>query len=80
MFDKSIMSLENLSVINAQEEKTFSIIAKFNYEIGQGNYKCELNFSNIGYLEWIDLELNQSNGRVWIGENYSEMSFIIDDR
>lgn len=79
MFDKSIMSLENLSVINAQEEKTFSIIARFIYEIGQGNYKCELNFGNIGYLIWIDLELNQSNGRVWIGENYSEISFIIDD-
>lgn len=79
MFDKSIMSLENLSVIDAQEEKTLSIIAKFNYEIGLGNYKCELNFGNIHYLEWIDLELNQSNGRVWIGDNYTEMRFIIDD-
>lgn len=78
ILDKSIMSQENLKFLNQMEKVTFSVTAKFRSEIEKGTYYCELYYGNIIYLQWIDLELNQSSGRVWVGEDYTKKDFEIE--
>ncbi|MFC2138459.1 hypothetical protein ACFLTE_09815 [Bacteroidota bacterium] len=77
ILDKTIMSLDNLTILNKKDKATFSVTAKYTSDIKKGTYSCELHFGNITYLNFIDLELNQNDGRVWIGEDYTKTDFEI---
>jgi hypothetical protein len=77
ILDKTVMSLDNLTILNKKDKATFYVTAKYTSDIIKGAYSCELHFGNITYLNFIDLELNQNNGRVWIGEHYTETDFEI---
>lgn len=76
--DTSIMSLDNLVILNGLDKKTFSIAYEYKSAIKEGLYSCVLRFNNIDYcLTFSNLNFNQDNGRVWIGEDYSITEFEI---
>lgn len=78
ILDKNVMTLDNLTVLEKREEMNFTVTAKFDSDIEKGNYSCELFFGNITYIKFIDLDFDQDNARVWIGEDYTKTDFEIN--
>lgn len=77
-FDKNIMSLNNLSILKKNNKLTFYTSAKYDSPIEKGLYRCEVQYGNTMYLYSFKLELNQDNGRVWIGESNANLEFEIN--
>lgn len=78
VLDKNIMTLNNLSIIRKNEELTFIVTAKYDFAFEKGDYNCVINYGNTTYLNFINLPLNQNNGRVWIGNINEKQDFEIN--
>ena len=61
------ITLEKLSVLKSNGELSFTITCVFSPKLIKGSYKCELNYMNIHNLYSLDIDLNQPNGRIWLG-------------
>lgn len=78
ILDKNIMVLDNLSIIKKNEEITFIVKARYNFAFEKGVYNCIVRYGNTTYLNFLNLRLNQNNGRVWIGDTNAKIDFEIN--
>lgn len=76
--DEKIISINNLYQLKEKKEMEFSLEFKYDSNFSKGRYKGGLLFNNTTYNLTADLDLDQSNGRIWIGTKRTGFDFEIN--
>jgi hypothetical protein len=61
------IKIDDLSKLEANSEVTYTYTSRNYHEIPAGEYRVRVRFMGIVYTA-SDFELNQKNGRIWVGE------------
>lgn len=70
------IKIDDLSKLEANSEVTYTYTSRKYHEIPAGEYRVRARFMGIVYTA-SDFELNQDNGRIWVGEIYSYKDGVI---
>ncbi|NQU04579.1 MAG: hypothetical protein HQ568_00690 [Calditrichaeota bacterium] len=73
------IDIDDLSILEAHEETSFTIESSYFHKIVQGSYECNLNYGNLRHLYTFNLTLDQQNGRIWIGGTKAQIVCDIVD-
>ena len=73
--DWNYLELDDLSIIEGQSEVSFTFESCYDISIDEGSYECWLWYGNLRHLYTFNLELNQPDGRIWVGEFESSNDF-----
>jgi hypothetical protein len=76
--DDFILTINNLSVIEKLEEIEFSMELPLQFPLIKGTYSNNFMFQNDMNEFYKDLDQNQVNGRIWIGECRFKFDFYIN--
>lgn len=77
-YDTTVMSLDNLTMVGGKEERIFRTSVPYTLPITKGSYRCWVEYGNFRYLDYIHINLNQDQGRVWIGNCQARIYFGVD--
>jgi len=72
------IKIDDLSKLESNSEMTFTYTSRNYHEIPSGEYKVKARFMGIVYTA-SNFELNQDNGRIWVGEIYSYKNGVIKE-
>lgn len=70
------IKIEDLSILEANSEVTYTYTSRNYHEIPSGEYTVRVRFMGIIYTA-SDFELNQDNGRIWVGEIVSYKDGVV---
>ncbi|MCG8700030.1 MAG: hypothetical protein MI922_18385 [Bacteroidales bacterium] len=71
------LNMNHLSLLPANSEVTFTYASQKYHPITKGNYKVIARFTGVYYTA--EFELNQEDGRVWVGEIHAyKEGFIVE--
>ena len=70
------IKINDLSILEANSEVTYTFTSRNYHEIPAGEYRVRVRFMGIVYTA-SDFELNQDNGRIWVGEIISYKDGIV---
>lgn len=62
--------IEDLAILKANSEVTYTYKSRNYHAIPKGKYRVRASFMGIVYTA-TEFELNQANGRIWVGQIYS---------
>lgn len=71
------IKIEDLSKIGANSEVTYTYTSRNYHAIPTGEYKVSARFMGIVYTA-ANFELNQNDGRIWVGEIFSYKDLVIE--
>ena len=70
------IKIEDLAILEANSKVTYTYKSRNYHEIPNGEYNVRANFMGIVYTA-SEFELNQDNGRIWVGQIYTNKDGII---
>lgn len=70
------IKIEDLAILAANSQVTYTYKSRNYHEIPNGEYKVRANFMGVVYTA-SDFNLNQNNGRIWVGQIYMYKDGII---
>jgi hypothetical protein len=75
--DWAILTMEDLSILESKSKITFTYKSSYYPKIVKGLYKGDLRYNSMNYFLPVTLNLDQENGRVWVGSIFSNIDNII---
>jgi hypothetical protein len=75
--DWDILTMEDLSILESKSKITFTYMSSYSPKIVPGLYQGDLRYNSMNYFLPVTLNLDQENGRVWVGTIFSNIDNII---
>jgi hypothetical protein len=71
------LSLDDLSVLKGNGKISFTYTSSYRTKFDKGTFSGKLRYESMGFFEPVTLNLNQDDGRIWIGQIFVEKENIV---
>ncbi|MCF8360817.1 MAG: hypothetical protein K9H26_18845 [Prolixibacteraceae bacterium] len=71
------LSLDDLSVLKGNSKISFTYTSSYRTKFDKGTFSVKLRYESMGFFKPVTLNLNQDDGRIWIGQIFVEKENIV---